>query len=304
MINYLKIPLCSPFKFYQNTEAHGIHFDDDWSFNQIKSFELKTIYKQKWLRSVTTKIQITSTIPPDNLKLYKCGLVLIKQFTWVDILTGVNGEKVYETTIDFTDVVDDGTYYLYQKATLLSADFEFISEPILLADTHKQCLIFTYKNSYNKHDVVFTTGIEYNFICEAGLMEFEPQRSRNAFTDESHDVKTLSSTPYREFKLYIGTEVGVANYVVDLLNRIFSLDYVLINDRQFETTEGSKWEVSRIKGYPLIGASIDVTEAVNQFSLQAVDGLPLSPGVVTAYEIQTNFFGTSTNSSIIEIEQL
>jgi hypothetical protein len=295
-----------PFKMYKNTSTPGIHFDDDWFYQQIKSFETRRDYFQKWRRSVKTKFQINSTIAPDDFKLYNKAGTLIKSFAWTLVASGGSlGLDVYECEIDFTTgVAIDGIYFLYLKAELLSVKFEAISEPILIQNTHPNTLLFSYKNSVNDFGVIFSTGSSYNFICEAGVMDYEPMRERSAYVDEIQNTTTLSATPYRQFKLYIGEAPGVAPYVVDILNRIFSCDNVKIEGLQYETPSGSKWEVSRVKGYPLIGASIDLVEAKNNSSLQLSDGLPITPGVVLMFDLDSNFFGnTASVEHITEFEQ-
>jgi len=61
MSNYLNIAKVLPFKFYKNTPTPGIHFDDDWACNQIRNWEKRVYYAQKWLRAYTTKLQIITT---------------------------------------------------------------------------------------------------------------------------------------------------------------------------------------------------------------------------------------------------
>lgn len=311
MSNQLNIPLLSPFKFYPCKATPGIHFDGDWAYNQIKTFETKKYYNQKWIRSIVTKLQITSTLAPSDLKLYNCQGVLVKSFEWTMVASGgALGLNAWECTIDFTaGVATDGIYYLYMQATLLSVNFQAISEPIHIKNSHPNVLVFKYKNSVNNFGAIFSTGIEYYFICEAGIMDFQPERDRITYVDEIHNLTTLSATPFRTFKLYIGEATGVPGYVLDILNRIFSCDHVMISDPyslewlQYETTDGSKWEVVRQKAYPLFGASIDISEAINKSSLQFLDGYPLSPGVVVMFDIDSNFWGTTSDLEHITEEE-
>lgn len=301
MSNYLNIPFLSPFKWVPHTLTPGIHFDANWAYQQIKSWELKRGYYQKWKRSITTKIQITATIPPDDVKVYDINQQLIKTFVWTIAGVGVGNEKCYETTVDFTDVANDGVYFMYQKNTLLSVNFEAITEPILLKDNHSNLLLFSYKNSFNAHGMVWTTNIEQHFMCEAAVCDFNPDGDRNTFVDQVHNVKTLSGFPFRTFKLEVGEAPGVAPWVIDLLNRIFYCDRVILGEPggpvgiQYERPEGSKWDISRIRGYPLIGGRTDILPAQNVDSLQFIDVDPIAPGIIVAYNLDQGLFGTTTN---------
>lgn len=300
-IQYCDIPLVSPFKFYQNTSTPGEGFDADWAYNQIKSFETKVSYPQRWQIGDETAFQISSTIAPLDLQVYDCKGTIVKTIPWAAVLIDPS-VTVYECIVNL-DSISNQRYYFYFEATLLLTSFKWVSEPIEKRTLWPNTKVFSYYNSSNNFGVYFTGGYNPKFRCEAGIMEFNPGRERTSFIDEIHDVKTLSAIPYREFKLYIADEKGVAEWVIDLLNRIYCCDHVEINSFQYETTEGSKWNINRIKGYPLVGAEIDITESKNRYSNQQSAG-SVNPGLVTGYTFSP-FFGTSvTPVQIIEIETL
>ena len=303
MSNYTNIPLLSPFKFVKSA-VRNIHFDGDFAVNNIKSFERSTCYFQKWNRADTTLLQITSTIQPNNLQVYKAdGITVALSIPWTLKATPTMGVMVYECLIDFTTITTDGIYYLYISGQLMTNTYAFISEAINLRTTHSNTLLFTYYNSYNDFDTFFTTNYKASFRIEAGIMDFAPERERAAFVDEIHDIKTLSATPYRQYKLFIGEANGVAQWAFDLLNRIFSCNHVEINGLQYETPEGAKWEITRVKGYPLYGGAIDISEARNIYSSQIASGL-ITPGIVAAYDINTNLFGGPDLNNDVHIEDI
>jgi len=302
-MNHFKIPFLNPFKFVPSTATPNVvsDFDGAWACEQIKSFERNVYYKQKWKKSETTKLQIESSIAPETLKVYNSSGIQVKTFTWSAVYSGTN-YSIYETTFDISDLAE-GVYYLYQRVTLLSIDWKAISEPIHSKASWSNTLLITYKNSYNDQDVAFSTGVEFKFRCEAGIMDYNPERDRSAYVNQIHDVENLSGVPYRTFKLYIGEAPGVAPYIIDLLNRIFCCDSINIEGKYYQSNEGSKWEVTRIKGFPLIGGSIEIVEAVNAMSQEFSDTTPLSTGLVTAYNIETAFFGPGSLVPVIDIEE-
>lgn len=306
MSNYLNIPKVLPFKFLPNTATPGIHFDDDWFVNQIKNFERRVCYAQKWIRSYKTKLQITSTIEPADLKLYNTAGALIKSFAWSVVGVGVGDERVYECLYDVTSGVGtDGYYYLYLKAELLSVKFEAISEPIWIKDSHSNVRPWVYKHSKNDFGVIWTTGIQMTFMCESDIMDYEFEHDRNDYIDQVHNVSDLSAFPYRNMKMCIGEAPGVPPYIVDIANRVMCCDHVLFKDLLIKLNEGSKkWEISRVKGYPMIGATIAIAPALNDSSLQFTDLDPIAPGIIIAYDIPNGFFGTASIVHITDITMI
>lgn len=284
------------------TDTVNVHFDGNYFEKNIKPFETNVCYFQKWNLADTTLLQITSTITPSPLTINKNGVV-VKSIAFANVGTVALGVIVFEALVDFAGLAE-GIYQVAVKGTLMSNSFEYLSEPIHLKVKHANTMLFTAYNSYNDFDVVFTTNYKLAFRCEAGIMDFNPERDRASFTDEVHYIKTLSAVPFRQYKLYIGEAAGVAPWVVDTLNRLFCCNHVEIDGLQYETNEGAKWEISRQKGYPSIGASIEITEAKNLYSNQSASGFT-SPGIVTAYDLDTNFFGASPSVvHVLDIETI
>lgn len=302
MANHFNIPLIWPFKMVPSTTTPGIHFHDDWACKQVRSWEMKRYYRQKWKKSDTTKLQIESSIAPDNLKVLNQYGAVVKQFTWATVLTEIS-YRIYETTFDVSDL-DDGVYYLYQRVTFGAIDWAYISEPISSKATQDRTLSFKYKNSFNDQDVAWTaTGLEMLFRCEADIQEPDFPRDRAAYINQTRDLVNLSGIPYNQFKLVIGDAPGVAPYIVDILNRIFCCDSIEIEGLKYQSDEGSKWEINRVKGYPLIGAQIDIVPAKNKTSQQSADTTPLASGIVMAYNIETAFFGPGSLVPVTDIEE-
>lgn len=299
MANLFKIPLIWPFKMVPNTATPGIHFDDAWACEQIKSFEKKVYYRQKWVKANTTKLQVTSSIAPETLKVYRTDGSIAKAFTWASVFTATQ-YSIYETTWDVSDLAD-GIYIPYQRVTLLSIDWAAIGEPIHIKSSWPNTLLFTYKNSFNKDGMAWTTGIEMKFRCEAGIMDFNPEADISDYINQDADRELIDGIPSRSFKLYIGTAKGVATYIIDVLNRIFSVDYVNIDGLEY--CRAGKWEVNRVKGYPLIGGSLEIVPGRNTDSLEFSDTTPLAPGIVTGFDIETAFFGPGATVPITDIEE-
>jgi hypothetical protein len=305
MTSFLNIPFLNSIKWVPNTTNPGIHFDQDWMYNQIKSFERKINYCQKWQIGDTTTVQVESTILPDDLKIYDCTNV-VKTIPFVKTADGaLLGVNIYEAIVNLDDLTVNKTYYGYIKATYGGVTFEAVSEPIQLQTLWPNTLLFRYKNTLNDYGVTFTTGINFYFRCEAGIMDFNPEADNSDYVDQIHNIEQLSGTPFRTFKLYIGDEKGVAPWVLDLLNRIFICDFVEIEGMEYSKNTGAKWEVNRVKGFPLFGGSLEIVPSKNVSGLQFMSDIDITDGLVTAYDIDTNFFGqAATDEHIIDIENI
>lgn len=300
MPNYSQISRHCPFWFVPNTTTPGIHFGDDWACKQIKSFETKAYYTQKWLRQKTTTIQCQSTVVPDDLKVYNKSQAVVKSIAWtnVSIVPGVN---VYECTVDLSDI-PEATYWLYQKFALLSYNAEFISEAISSKDYHPFVKAITYSNTYNNWDVVWSTGMQMTFCVECEIMNMKPEAEVTSYVDQTRDVFVLDGVPYRTYKLEIGDARGVTPYILDIINRIFCCDQVSIEGKSYVRNSGAKLEINQPKNYPLAGGTLEITEAKNLYSLQHNDLTPLAPGIVTTYKIEGSWFGGSNVVEITDID--
>jgi hypothetical protein len=302
MANHLVFPYLNPFKFLPNTSNPGYHFDDSWFEEQIKAFETKTCYQQKWVKTDTTILQIESSIAPQDLKVYNRAGTAVKSIAW-SVVFNSTAYAIYECTFDISDL-PEGFYWIYQLVTLLSVDFAAISEPIHSKVSWPTTHLITYSNTFNKDGVAWTTGLEMKFRCEMEIMDFEPGADVTSYFNQVHNAEILDGVAFRKFKLYIGEAPGVAPYVIDILNRIFLQNSVSIEGKKYVRNGNAEWQVTRQKNYPMVGGSLEIVEATNLFGLNFIDSNPLAPGIVTTYNIETAFFGPGSLVPVIDEEQL
>lgn len=310
-MNNFKLPFVLPFKFVKKTMT-GMHFDDKWYCTQIREFERKALYKQKWVKSITTPLQIESTLAPNDLVLLDSYGVPVKYFEWDEVFDGTT-YKIYETVFDVSDM-DDGVYYLYQLVAFEeSIEWEALTEPIQVAASHVNVLRMDYKNSLNKDDVAWSTGLMMTMMIEADIQDFEPDSDETDYISENKDIKTLDVIPGRSFQLYIGdtkdSTSGVAPYMIDLLNRVFACDHIAIGrpgdgeTKRYDNKTGSKFKITRVRGYPLIGASIEIVPSFNEQSLEFAETTQFAPGMITMFNLETDFFGEAGTVPVIEVEE-
>lgn len=301
MSNFSKFPFVSPFKWLPNTATPSIHFHDSWACEQIKSFEQRAYYTQKWLAAVTTKLQCISTVAPDPLVIVDANQIAVKTIAWAIAAPG-STYNAWELTFDISDL-PDGIYWLYQKFELLSYKAEFITEAISLKDSHPFVKQIKYRHSKNDYDVVWTTGIEMTFCVECEIMSPEFEAELTSFADQTRDVFVLDGVPYITYQAEFFDAKGGAPYMLDIINRIFVCDNVKIEGKGYVRNTGAKLKTTKVKNYPLFGGTLEIVEAQNLYSQQHNDLTELAPGVVTAYDIDTSFFGLGEIVPITEINQ-
>lgn len=305
-MNHFKIPKLWPFRMVPFTGSDSLHFDTSHYCHQIREHQIKVPYQQKWIKSVTTPLQVEAGSAPDPILLLNRNGATVKTFTWTLSAFGPN-YGIYQTTFDVSDIGED-VYYIYLKHIL----GDTLSEPIMSVQNYPNVLMFRFKNSFNKDDVAWTTGLEMIFMCEADIQDWEPDNEEDDYINQVHDTVNLDGVPFSLYQLYIGdtryNKSGVAPYIVDILNRIFSCDFISIGRpgglmKQYNNKSGSKFRITRNRNYPLIGASLDIVDRFNSQSLEFTDTTPLPDGFIAAYNIETGFFGPGSVLPIIEVEE-
>lgn len=302
MANHFIIPRLNPFWFVKNQATPGIHLDDSWWCERIKtSFMRRVKYCQKWVKTDTTILQIESSIAPDTLKIYNESGTVAKIIAWTEVFAEVN-YKVYECTFDISDL-PEGKYWLYQRAALMSVDWPSISEPIHSKANWPNTVLITYKNSYNRDGIAWTTGVEMKFRVEAAIMEDEPDAEITSYINQTRDTEILDGTAFTKYKLFIGDAAGVAPYILNILNRIFLQNYTSIEGKKYVRNGNVQVEVTKQKNYALQAGSLEIVEADNLDGLHFSDPAPIAPGIVTAYNIETTFFGPGALIPVTDVEE-
>jgi hypothetical protein len=311
--NIVDIPFLNPLRFVP-VGSTAKNFDSDWYFNQIKSFEQQIQYYQKWVYGDVIYLQVLSNFAPVVIELLDCSGNSLNTFSFTVKSTSlVNpGYTVYECSIP-VPTIDEGVYYFLLKVGSYSSVPEestleqFISEPQYFSADAENTILFQYKNSYNRFDVIFETGINFGFRCDAVIGAIDPQSKDTVWEDQPLNLRTITSTPYRHFKLTIGNSYGVPDWVVDKVNRLFSCDTVLIDGRQYTKAEGAKWEVNQAELYPMRGWKIDIRETNNRYSLRGQNNNSPAEQFAVVYNIESKAFGTfngNASNNIIQVTEV
>lgn len=311
--NIVDIPFLNPIRLVP-VGSTAKNFDSDWYYNQIKSFEQQIRYYQKWVYGDVIYLQVLSNFAPVAIELLDCSGRSLNTFSFsVKPTSLINpGYAVYECSIP-VPVVDEGVYYFLLKVGSYSpvpeenTQEQFISEPQYFSDDTDNTVFFKYRNSYNKFDVIFETGIKFGYRIDGNRGAIDPQSKDSVWEDQPLNLVTINSIPFRQLKLHIGNSYGVADWGVDKVNRILSCDTVEIDDRQYTKAEGAKWEKNEAELYPMRGWSIDVRETKNRYSLRAQNSNSPAEQFAVIYNIESKAFGTfngNASNNLIQVTEV
>lgn len=302
--NKVVVPFLNPIRFVP-VGSTAVNFDSDWYYNQIKYYETKITYFQKWVFGDPIYLQIASNFSPITLELRNCKGQTLNTYSFSLKTTAVVNPDLltYECSLTIP-IVEEGEYFFVLNVGFDVTLEQFISEPQYFSDDPNRTMWFEYKNSYNKFNIVFNTGIQFGFRVESSRGPLAPMSVDTVWQDQPLDLETIDSIPYRQFKLSVGGLWGVPDWVIEKVNRIFSCDTVFIDGRQYTKADGAKWETIVAEGYPLRGWKIDIRETKNNYSLQAENNFSPAEQFAVVYNIETKAFGTFNDNASNNVIQI
>lgn len=262
------IAILNPLRFV-DTAAINDSFDGNFAIDQVLSYQNPRCYCQKWQLADTLKLQITSDFEPTDLLFKDLSTdLIIVAVPWEETPTIVVDQtfKVYELEFEF-ETLPEGRYYT-EFSYIDDNDLEHIllSEPLCVSLKQENTLLLEYKNSVNDFDVIFDTGIVFNFRVESAIKDYTPGNSREIYNDQPSNPTLLSAVPYRKFKFYLGYQQGFPAWVMDKVNYIQSVDQVKYNNVYYQIVEGSDYETETNDDNSFTGGSIEVQPTNNNFN--------------------------------------
>lgn len=306
MDNQIYIPYLSPLKFVVKDLDYDYsikHLDVALQRNQIYNFQAKNYYYQKFQNSDTLAFQIVSNFGPCSIELVDCKNAIKATGT----LTNISNTYyqipfvAYKCNIDIS-AIDEGYYYVQVKFGTGLSLTTLISEPILIAETFDNTVLFEYSHTTNYGGAIFQNGEKFQFRFEAVFQDFQPQSNDTYFEDQSVDLVILSSFKFRTWKLIIGNAGGIADWIADKVLDILGCDMVLIDGKQFCKNQGSKLEPTRDRLTPLAGWSIEVRESKSRNGITISNNVPLDNDVIVTYVVEPYVFGNVSDVNIIKVQ--
>jgi microcystin-dependent protein len=214
-------------------------------------------YRQKFELADFTRLQVRS----DDEEVY---LIIREAFT---------GKLI--DTLTFSEIPSllvDQTFKIFELDVIFSGlgigEYVFSiddnsSSIISVKTKHENTLLFRYQNSENNFGIVFDTGIQFYLRVEGTIQNYTPKSDDVVYTDQLKNATKLFGLPYNVFTLFVGSPRGVADFMLDLVNRLSSCDMIQINGVWYEKTEGAEWEVERVDNYAWGVMSTEIMPAQN-----------------------------------------
>ena len=188
--------------------------------------------------------------------------------------TQIGSEYLREVVFDLFAIPEGHYYVLIQcreeqgGGTLYTRTY-VISEPIHVAQTHKETMLFEYENSYNAQGIIFEQlGDKFQFRVHSALTELTPDSKFTTYEDEPLNLEMLSGTPFRLWTLGIGGNGNaIPQWIADKIERITLCDTFKIDGKDYTRNEGAKLEANRKQRTPLFSWKITLRERINDDSV-------------------------------------
>lgn len=300
--NRFLIPFVNPIRFYDTSLVASQkyltkHFDD-WQFKQrLYAWQQPEDYVQIWQTNDLINLQFEADFSLivveliDNYNRVKIALPALIGLPNADDVTLFS----YQVSMRLADL-DTGCYKiritagsgLYQK-TYLSGCQLISSEPI------KNSILMEYWHNRFHLDVMFETGIKFQYRVHGNWGFLEPGRKDEVFRDQRYNNELLNSKPFRTFPLNYGDEYGLPDDAIDLINLIWSCKYVNIDDKSWRAVEGGKFDFTSVPRYPKRGVKMMVEPGINRYS--NIFSLQTDPNkrLISSIMVDAKMFGDTAN---------
>jgi len=247
MPNTFRIPLLNSFRWVKKNPITDSRYNTLPFDYEVDQYNPNGCYFAKWQTNDRAQVQFLSDFTCE-LKFYNFYTnIFYIGIPILEVNTSIVGQtfKCYEAEIDFSDF-DEGEYYAEITYNDGTTDIIWQTSPLEVRELHAETLLYEYKNSRNDKDIIFETGIKFNFRVEGSITNYLPKSNNELYVDQEYDVTQENSIPFRNFTNLIGSARGLPNWVIDKLNLVFSVDEKQIDGVYFEKADaGSSFEPTR-----------------------------------------------------------
>ena len=300
--NSLHIPILNPISFIDATKVNLPQYlsrpYSDYKFTEtILPGEEQVVYAQKWQTTDIMNLQFISNFDSLSITVFKSYGIATSascNATPKRANRDLPGFFAYEASISWAGFAP-GVYYV-QVSRL--EQILLISEPICIANIHAGTLYFQYYNSRFHEDVIFETGIKFNFRVEGELGRGVFGSNDSVFADQKLNYYTLNSKPHSGIMLKVGGTFGVPDWVLEKLNYIWSCNNVSIDGNQYAKSGESKFSLIEEERYPLRSFEMEIRFGKNRGSKIISPELTTGQRLLVVYNISSRVFGdVSQNAS-------
>ena len=300
--NFLYIPFVNPIRFYEvgvtALPKYNVKQFDDYRFeDRLLPWQSTELYEQVWQVDDIINLQFESTFDPIIISLVNdAGTAVIT----LPALIGLANKFLPNTfSFEVAMALSSAPAGCYQvkivagtgssQKTYLSGHQYISSMPI----ANSLCL--EYYNSRFHQDVVFETGIKFQYRIFGHLGFLDPGRKDELYRDERWNPALLNSRTTRQFPVFFGNERGITDDEIDLLNRIWSCDNVTIDKKAFGIADNGKFEFTGETDYSKRGLKLLLEEGINRNSRAFTITADTTKKLVTTIIVDASVFGDTSN---------
>lgn len=302
--NFLYVPFVNPVRFYETTRADVSkyftrHFDE-WMFTErFLDWQQPEDFAQIWQVDDIIVLQFESTFDPILVKLLDSGG---NPVITLPALIGLPN-AYYPSTFSFEVAMSlagltTGCYYLQVELGSAGPDQKILisTRQFISSEPIRNSIILEYWNSKFHEDVMFETGVKFQYRMFGHFGFLDPGKKDEFYRDQRYNPALLNSRTLRVFPLYFGDEYGIPDDAIDLLNRIWSCDNVLVDNKPFGAAESSKFEFTEIdSAYPKRGVKLNVEEGINRNSRVFAITTDTTKKLITTIIVEAKVFGDTSN---------
>lgn len=291
-------------------DVYNFRHMDLWTFEeQSTRYSDYHPYGQKWQTSDNIHLQcISRNLGPVQVDVINRHGRVFGSYPLQQITTPAvaNPYQLFQGDINLT-VFNPGCYRLRCTAGIGAQVVVFLSEWLNLAEFWPKTLLFQYTNTRNQAATIFTVGYTPSYRIEGNIIDFAPRSRFSSYEDEPANQYLLEGVPYRQFTLFAGDSFGLPPWAIDKLNRIMTLNTVLIDGKQFVRSDDAQFEaVGRVNGMPGTWWRMEIREAFNLDNVSMTTDNVSNQSVVLI-NVDSAEFGdltTQVSSNPVQIEIL
>ncbi len=270
------------------------HFNDWILSQQIKDYPYleQKRYFQPFQKSDTIRVQFTSEYSPISMNLIDKKGRIIESIVFGKIGTNIYeaGSFLYEGEMALS-AYDEGCYFLEFIFGVLTPK-RFITEPLDIRVKHKNSLLYEYRNSRYRDDIIYETGIIFQFRVEGVIFYDETPSQRVSYPGQNRSIKLLSAQQQDQFTLGIGNSKGVPGWMVAKLSRIMNHNEIMIDGVYYTGIEDFRIDQKLEEGTWMRGISMKIVESFNRSSNVSLGNTNTNYALVIIHQVnQSVIFG-------------
>ncbi|HEY4112184.1 hypothetical protein [Puia sp.] len=302
MSNTLYIPEANPIHFVPvnpNTPgSYATRFFDAYVFaDTLRDFEQPDKFFMPWYKNDRIHLQFQANFAPLQLDVQDCDLNTVLTVTAAQVRANryQPGFYIYEASIDVSSLPDGAFRILLTPGEDDSAAQK--SEWLQLSLNTENTIFLEYFNSRFKDDVVYETGIRFGLRVPGFLQKVAPGSVDQLYKDQILNQSTLSSKPFKNWKVFIGDGRGVPESLIEKVNRAYAVDNISHDGRLLAKADGAKWTEATEDKKRLVGYTMDLVEGLNRPSRIVNPDLNTNIRLIVQYNIEAGVFGDTSGQA-------